>query len=591
MTDTYEIRLIIDRAESGYTAKWIDSSGQESNPFALGLPLAQADADLLRWYLEEYIQLPGAGDHARARGVEEKLKGWGRALFESAFGTAEGRDVYRNLMEAVRDGKNGQITLGATDPQVLTQPWEMMRDPRGVLALRGVTLRRQLQGAKPAARFDFRLPLRILLIVSRPLDVGFIDPRNSIPPVLDAVETLGGQAQVEFCDPPTLPRLEQMISQARKDKRPYHIVHFDGHGTYLPRTGIGALVFEDENAKTDLVTGTRFGDIMSREEVPLVLLEACRGADLSDRPVFGSLAPALLESGVGSVLAFSHSVHIQAARIFVERFYQELSGGVGVGFAVQEARAAMLAQPKRFLHLGPDAETVELQDWFIPQLYQVGSDPVLLPSPPAPFDRLRAGSLPAGEGGQIPLSHRERAIRDLSTFPPEPMYRFHGRALELLEIERAFRKHPAVVVSGMGGMGKTALAREAAAWWLRIRRFERAVFISFEQKAGATRAVQLIGQALEGDDFSRRPDDDSPEGQWQTATRLFHEQRALVVWDNFESTLEIYQNAITPDPTPGPSPEGGGASSPPPSGEGLGVRARSISNPTVPCPAMICPSL
>ena len=75
MTDTYEIRLIIDRAESGYSAKWVDSGGQESNPFALTLPLAQADADLLRWYLEEYIQLPGAGDHARARGVEEKLKG------------------------------------------------------------------------------------------------------------------------------------------------------------------------------------------------------------------------------------------------------------------------------------------------------------------------------------------------------------------------------------------------------------------------------------------------------------------------------------------------------------------------------------
>ena len=379
MPETYEIRLIINRTETGYTAKWIDSGGQESEPFPLTLPLDKDDAEQLRWYLEEYYQFPGAGDHVKAQKVEAKLKEWGRALFNAAFGTAEGTNVYRNLMDAIqRDGRQGLITLGATDPDVLVQPWEMMRDTKGVLALRGVTLRRQLQGAKPTARFDFGLPLRVLLIVSRPTDVGFIDPRNSIPPVLDACDQLGGQVEVEFCDPPTLARLEEMISEARKAKRPYHIVHFDGHGTYLPKTGVGALVFENEEAKTDLVTGTRFGDLMARQEVPLVLLEACRGADLSDRPVFGSLAPALLDSGVGSVVAFSHSVHIRAARIFVERFYKELVTRQSVGSAVQEARAAMLATPDRFLHFGPQAESVNLQDWFIPQLYQVGQDPVLL---------------------------------------------------------------------------------------------------------------------------------------------------------------------------------------------------------------------
>jgi tetratricopeptide (TPR) repeat protein len=471
------------------------------------------------------------------------------------------------MMEAVRDGQNALITLGAVDPEVLVQPWEMMRDTKGVLALRGVTLRRQLLGAKPGARFNFALPLRILLIVSRPVDVGFIDPRNSIPPVLEACEALGGQVQLEFCDPPTLPRLEQMISQARKDKRPYHIVHFDGHGTYLPKSGIGALVFEDDEAKTDLVTGARFGEIMARLEVPLVLLEACRGADLSDRPVFGSLAPALLDSGVGSVVAFSHSVHIQAARIFVERFYQELTSGQSVGFAVQEARAAMLANPKRFWHPGPNAETVDVQDWFIPQLYQVGQDPVLLEAD--------HGQRTKDEGQKASVRRPSSAVA-LAGFPPEPMYHFHGRALELLEIERAFRKHNGVVVSGGGGMGKTALSREAAAWWLRTGRFEKAVFISFEQKAGATRAVQLIGNTLEGDDFSRRLDNDSPEGQWQTAVRLFHEQRALVVWDNFESTLEIYNTPPSGSPHP-ESADGGSAASPSPvsslfdeTGEGRG---------------------
>lgn len=551
MPETYEIRLIINHTETGYTAKWIDSGGQESDFFPLTLPLDKEDAEQLRWYLEAYYQFPGAGDHVKAQNIEAKLKEWGRALFDSAFGTAEGTNVYRNLMDAIeRDGKQGLITLGATDPDVLVQPWEMMRDTKGVLALRGVTLRRQLQGAKPGVRFNYALPLRILLIVSRPTDVGFIDPRNSIPPVLDACDQLGGQVEVEFCDPPTLARLEEMISAARKTKRPYHIVHFDGHGTYLPKTGVGALVFENEEAKTDLVTGTRFGDLLARQEVPLVLLEACRGSDLSDRPVFGSLAPALLDSGVGSVVAFSHSVHIRAARIFVERFYKELTTSQSVGSAVQEARAAMLATPDRFLHFGPQAESVNLQDWFIPQLYQIGQDPVLL----APTASQAASTV-----------HRPSSTVTLPGFPPEPMYKFHGRALELLEIERAFRRHNAVVVSGMGGMGKTALSREAAAWWRRTGRFDKAVFISFERKAGAMNAVQLIGQALEGDTFSSRLDNDSAEGQWQTAVRLFHEQRALVVWDNFESTLPIYQTPSLP-----PAPDRVSPNSPAPGELGEG---------------------
>ncbi len=108
------------------------------------------------------------------------------------------------------------------------------------------------------------------------------------------------------------------------------------------------------------------------------MLEACRSSALSDRPIFGSVAPALLESGVGSVIAFSHSVHIEASRLLVERFYKELADGLTVGQALEEARSRLRAEPKRWLSLGPDPETIELQDWFIPQLYQVGPDNVYM---------------------------------------------------------------------------------------------------------------------------------------------------------------------------------------------------------------------
>ena len=535
----YTARLVIRRTDSDagaatqtdapFEAQWVELDGQMSKPFPLQPPLTSEDTTDLRWYLEKYHEFVGAGTRARAHKIEAMLDPWGRALFDAAFGTVEGTNVYRNLLDAEKQDRPVLLTFGTKESDVLVQPWELMRDTRGPLAFRGVSIRRQLEGAKPMQTLELRLPLRLLLIVSRPSDSGFIDPRTSVRPLLDGLDRLPkGSVEVQFCEPPTMLELEERISQARRQKRPFHIVHFDGHGTYLPRLGVGALCFEQEDRKKDLVTGQRLGDLLSRLDVPLAILEACRTSDLSEQPVFGSVAPALLESGVGSVLAFSHSVHIEASKMLVERFYRELADGMTVGQALSEARARLRADPTRWLTLGPKPPTVKLQDWFVPQLYQVGPDLSLIDD-----DVDLKPEDDEGEGAVLVRSWQDR----LHGFPPEPAYRFHGRAKELLELGRAFEKHNAVVLSGMGGMGKTALSREAAAWWLRAGRFEEAVFCSFEQVHSTERAVQLLGQAIEGLDFVRRP----AEEQQAAAVALFRERRILLVWDNFESTLPQYQ--------------------------------------------------
>lgn len=524
MEDAYPIRLVVQRQDSGYRARWVEEGGQESALFDLELPLTEADAADLRWYLEKFYGFVGPGTRKRAQGIEKRIEAWGRQLFGACFGGAEGTHVYRNLLEAAKAGRQVLLTLGSNESDFLQQPWDLMRDRRGPLAFQGVSIRRQLIGAKPGAAqaLRFELPLRLLLIVARPSGAGFIDPRSSMAPLLDGLDLLpAGAVELAFCQPPTLARLDELISAARKAKKPFHIVHFDGHGTYLPQTGVGALCFERDDHTIDLVAGRRLGDLLARLDIPLVMLEACRTSDLSDQPVFGSLAPALLESGVGSVVAFSHSVHIEASRILVERFYRELASGLSVGQALSESRSALRAKPQRWLHLGPNAATIDLQDWFLPQLYQVGADPVLLAKKPK-----------LGKAAAVQVRPEERMFG----FPPKPMYRFHGRARDLLELERAFERHPALLLTG-GGMGKTALAREAAFWWLRTGRFEQAVFVSFEQTATVERVVQELGRALEGSSFSSH----SGEEQQKVALQLFRERRVLLVWDNFESTLPQFQ--------------------------------------------------
>nr|VFK40960.1 MAG: Tetratricopeptide repeat-containing protein [Candidatus Kentron sp. SD]VFK46715.1 MAG: Tetratricopeptide repeat-containing protein [Candidatus Kentron sp. SD]VFK80456.1 MAG: Tetratricopeptide repeat-containing protein [Candidatus Kentron sp. SD] len=592
-----DYRLIIETPQNepkdgrAWRAQWripgLIPEGRQSDPFDFTPPLQKKHLEELRWYLEEFIQFPGAGDRVRAGKLEKNLMEWGRMLFHAAFAGSAGKRIADSLMDSARGGGSTTLTIASTEAAILAQPWELMRNADELLTFRGVTPRRQLPDTRRIPRYEFQPPLRILLIVARPKDAGFIDPRNSIRPILDALESLRGQVEVDFCEPPTLSELERSLEVARQADKPYHIVHFDGHGTMMKTdsgTEVGALRFENDIGMTDPVPGLTLGEPLFENHIPVVILESCRGAYPSDEPAYTSVAPALLQRGVASIVAFSHSVHVEAARILVARFYRELVAGASVGRAVDKAREALCEYPARVLSRGPDAETIDLADWFIPQLYQAGDDPVLLPhysaarndvaslrgakkndepawkrwmralvpvgwaSPRVPINPSMMGTAPSADASDA-FAHPS-----LAGFPPSPKYYFHGRAPELLKLERAFRQHPAVLLHAMGGMGKTALAREAAHWWRRKGTIQTAVFHSFERLAGAERVAQVLGQAFTGgqggdaggNNFSAEFNSLSADEQWRRAVELFHQQPVLLVWDNFESTLARFA-----EPPPG----------------------------------------
>ncbi len=414
------------------------------------------------------------------------------------------------------------MTLTSKDPEALSLPWELLRDRKSALVFQDVILRRALpvQAAVKGVVAP-ALPLRILLVIARPTDAGQIDARSSAAPMLDALDALGGQVHVELCDPPTLAEMERQLGAARDRGERFHAVHFDGHGVYLRDLGVGALCFEKEDATTDLVLGRDLGDLLARMEVPLAVLEACQTADLSTVPVFGSVAPALLSAGVGSVIAFSHAVTVTAARILVERFYQEVCKGKSVGAALNAGRAALKAD--RVRHKARQGD-LDADRWHVAPL-SGGVDPVWCP---------RGGR---GEVGTSGLAGS--AGRAGSGVEPSRRGGLMGGGGGALSLARgSCGEHGAVVLQGGGGMGKTSLAREAARWWHRIGlRPGGAAFFSFESRQGADRAVLSFVQYVEGDGFVQG----SPEELWGRAVRYFREREVLWVWDNFESTLAQYQ--------------------------------------------------
>ncbi|MGH8245390.1 MAG: hypothetical protein ACREUU_03050, partial [Gammaproteobacteria bacterium] len=100
----------------------------------------------------------------------------------------------------MRRSQSGAIlTIDTTEPRILRLPWELLADEGGYLFSKNppVNIRRRMHQTRQTPVRQFELPVRILMVTSRPEGAGFIDPRSSAEPLLDAVEGLGERAVIE----------------------------------------------------------------------------------------------------------------------------------------------------------------------------------------------------------------------------------------------------------------------------------------------------------------------------------------------------------------------------------------------------------
>jgi tetratricopeptide (TPR) repeat protein len=138
---------------------------------------------------------------------------------------------------------------------------------------------------------------------------------------------------------------------------------------------------------------------------------------------------------------------------------------------------------------------------------------------------------PSGGSGQFQNRPPEGGTTNMD-LPPAPRYGFTGRARELHQIERWLLRGSAVVVHGFGGMGKTAIAREAADWLTRTGMYQTACFVSFEHGGDAAMLLSALGHRL-GVDFDSR-ETDAALGRLRVALK---QRPTLVIADNLESIL------------------------------------------------------
>jgi hypothetical protein len=456
------------------------------------LSITDEDRERIRWYLEDFLEYPLDPAPTIAAGVEDRLAEIGIRLFELVFAGEEAPELWagvRGVLHTVR------VEVACEVDAAAMLPWDLLRDPRtdrpvALEAAEYVRVNAQPAKRVPLPAADDAERLRVLLVICRP-GGGDDVPFRSVGALLLKTAQAREVLDLTVLRPPTFAALSAVLEQAHAAGRPFHVVHFDGHGSYLPSSRLrggggvpvgrvmygllsplregthGYLLFEDPTttANQQLVDGPALGALLARTGVGVLVLNACRSAyaeaaewprtDQSDDVHalvrgYGSFALEVSDAGVAGVVAMRYSVYAVTAAQFVADLYAALLTGRSLGAAVSAGRRQLAAQPNRSIAFDPRP----LQDWSVPVVYETAPVTLLRPVP----DTMR-------EAVRITVGRPGARLADATGLPPGPEVGFFGRDETLLALDRAFDTHRVVLLHAYAGSGKTSTAVEFARWY------------------------------------------------------------------------------------------------------------------------------
>jgi tetratricopeptide (TPR) repeat protein len=181
---------------------------RETDALEFVAPVNDRDRTEIREYLEKYTSLYMMDvDDRSAERTEAKLPLWGASLFESIFGSDDAKEVFNDFQD--RDERDKVLTIAASHPLILSLPWELLSDPKGTYLSHGknpISIRRSFSQSsdesevkQDSAHQNIVPPknrLRLLFVISRPIDAGFLDPRK------DAIEDADPYLQIfhHYCE-------------------------------------------------------------------------------------------------------------------------------------------------------------------------------------------------------------------------------------------------------------------------------------------------------------------------------------------------------------------------------------------------------
>jgi len=420
-----------------------------SSPFGLGLS-APFIAPMDPSELPSVLYMTASGDL-------EKL---GQRLFQSLFPPPIAQQLVRCLARAeASEGQLGiRIRLVLRWPHELRYlqalPWELLLPPENVrfLSRRQLTavVRTPMATGHPTSRALIEPPLRVLLLLSQPLD----SSRLSLADERKRIEGAFAQAAGHFrMAPPVLEVLEAPLTvDAFRAKlcEGFHVVHFAGHGDFNS-SGAGTLLFENADRSNHPFDGRTLAEYLQvSPELRLAVLNACWSALPG---VYGEaeadlgVGTALAENGVPAVVAMQQPIADAAATEFSGTLYAQLALGDPLELAMFHARIQLAEKYP------------ETPSWAIPVL--------LLGAESGEIVR------PAGLPAQQPTSIAHH-IRNVSWLVHDKTRDFVGRRFlfDLVD-QKLANEEGCILLEAEPGFGKTSFLAELVRRHRHVHHFNR----------------------------------------------------------------------------------------------------------------------
>ncbi|MGH8903846.1 MAG: CHAT domain-containing protein [Egibacteraceae bacterium] len=509
---------------------------------AAGLRLPGGVLGSLDRFLDARVGRPHpAWTAAQWRLFEADLVDYGRDLGAVLFAGAVGEALAARLA-GMGQGESLNVVFEADD-ELLMLPVEAARlaargdvvlalEPRVRVRRRPASLRRQPQPPLPH-------PLKILVAVAAPEQGGgaVLDLERELHTILAAVEEEAGldRAEVRVLETASLTELGRAL-----ERDAYHVVHLAGHGAP------GVVLLEDDDGAADPVTAGQLAGALARSgrPVPLVVLSACATAAPAATQTAG-MAAGLVAEGVDRVVAMQARVTDRYATELARGLYRRLARkeAPAVGAALARARQELEEQRRR---TDPEAGELRAAEYATATLIAVGDDTPIV------------DHAADGEPLAAPPVHQVHPL-----LPQLGADDFIGRRRERRALLRALRddeafvgkqgRRPGVALTGIGGVGKSSLAGQAAArlveegWALVVRRGpfrldDLAVALGDGLRERATRlrehaASGDVARALKkrAGQLLETVDDEQLVGLVGGTLR---DWRVLVVLDDFEQNLD-----------------------------------------------------
>ena len=377
--------------------------------------------------------------------TDEALQLIGAMLWQSL-------DAGEAFAEAKRNAGQGilPVIIESDESAVHGLPWETLCHPEfGFLGRHeGFTLSRSIPSNGAWLPPVEPGPLRVLLFTSLPDDLDKDDQLQIEEEQAQVLEVLGpwrqsGHVVLEMPDDGRFSVFKTMLREFKP-----HLVWLSGHGAFRKNlhdgVGTGYFLFEGEDdGMGALVDEVSLAEAFSGTAVQALILSACQSGKAVSTNLNNGLMYALAQRGIPHVVGMRESIFDRAGVQFAKGFFGALLEKRGVAVALQAARRAII-QPLKNDEVARRYKCAELSfgQWCLPMLLS------------------RDAARPFIDWNFTPKAMREKNLLNESLNNISYPARFIGRRRELRKWQRALRDGATKVllVTGAGGMGKTALA-------------------------------------------------------------------------------------------------------------------------------------